>query len=759
MEIREIKEASSPLGDLARLLQRLHEEGPSTESILEELSYYKEFHPDAFIELEEKIIYAIGLFYKVGTPTDVYSFLMAQIGDDHKRSFGAKLTPVQASLHRALEANQFISISAPTSAGKSYSIRKFIADDEGDAVVVVPSRALIAEYVSAMRASFHNDKNVMILPFVDRVFTRRKLRRIFIVTPERSRDLFDLSKELNVKVFFFDEAQVSEEIERGVVFDVMVRRIRNKFPLAKLIFAHPFVENPDAQFKKHNINSLQSFSQSYTQGSVGKLHIFRHENGKDYYFSPYHSDGHLIKNSVEYPGDFSAFAFGNGHAILVYVSKTSIYNGSFIDDFREYIDYFDELQDAAAKEIISSIEHLVGADERSHRSEMVSLLKKGVVIHHGSVPLEVRYLIESFIRKGFARVCFATSTLVQGVNMPFDVVWLSSMRMLADGEGGKSLALKNLIGRAGRLSNRECFDYGYVFTKNPKLLSERLRDGFILSDESSIDSDDESSTHGGSELIDAIREGTFNDRLNVPQSKAERLSSPSVMVAISGVLDIVYASGALHQDSLRGEKNKEKRKLIEGGLRVVYEASLARPLLDGERAVFAEAISLMLLAFQGRSFREIVGVRYSRITKRDKGREGKAAFSQQAAKLPDSNLMKPYPLFKDTEAKIVSYDKVVFDTYDYLDQVVSFSLSDDFIAAFTIYFDLTGDVRANKFIELVRFGTNDKIHVLLMRYGFLPEDLIDIRPYVEHISEEGIEFRDDITLAGSRLEQITSWYR
>ena len=118
---------------------------------------------------------------------------MSGFGERHKSDYGSYLTPVQASIRRAVDDSQFVSISAPTSAGKSYSIRDFIADQEGDAVVVVPSRALIAEYVNSMRRKFEGDKNVMISPFVDRVFTSRHLRRIFILTPERSRDLYSIA--------------------------------------------------------------------------------------------------------------------------------------------------------------------------------------------------------------------------------------------------------------------------------------------------------------------------------------------------------------------------------------------------------------------------------------------------------------------------------------------------------------------------------------------------------------------------------------
>lgn len=238
MKIKQISNSTDPYEDLIFVLDELHRHGPISSDILETLSCYRVFHPDAFVLLEERIISALGLFYKIENPENLYSFLLSSIGEAHKKAYGKYLTPVQASVRRAVDEKQFVSISAPTSAGKSFSIRDFIAEHEGDAVVVVPSRALIAEYINTMRDRFQGDKGVMISPFVDAVFTNRNLRRIFVLTPERARDLFTSSAKLNVGVFFFDEAHVSEDRARGVVFDVLVRRIQKAFPTARLIFAH-----------------------------------------------------------------------------------------------------------------------------------------------------------------------------------------------------------------------------------------------------------------------------------------------------------------------------------------------------------------------------------------------------------------------------------------------------------------------------------------------------------------------------------------
>lgn len=760
MTVEGVARDQAPTTTLTEMLAYLHQWGPESPQLLEELSLYKLFHPDAFASMEEKILASMGLFYKVGTPESLYAFLIRRMGQAHSLESGVVLTPVQASVRRALDENQFVSISAPTSAGKSYSIRDFIASETGDAVVVVPSRALIAEYLAVMRHMFVRDKSVMIMPFIDRVFTQRSLRRIFVLTPERARDLFEMRDQLDVRTFFFDEAQISEEAERGIVFDVLVRRVSVAFPHAKLVFAHPFVENPQAQFSKHDLPLSKAFARSYPYGAVGKVFIFGHSNSKDYYFSPYQEGGHLLKNCVKFEGDFAQYAFSPGHSVLVYVTKNSIYNQSFLEGFREFIDGFESIRNPQALEIISNIERLLGADQKGHRSNMVELLRQGVVIHHGSVPLEVRFLIEEFVRGGFARICFATSTLVQGVNMPFDIVWLDTSRMLGGDDAAKSLAFKNLIGRAGRLTSAQKFDFGYVYTKSPHILVDRLRRDFILSDASVIESGEAPAESDVGELLEAIREGTFNEDLHVPQSKADRLARSEVLSAAKDILDIVYANGSELSQSLKGEANRRARVSVEEKLRVIYEASLNRGLLGGEQSVFRTAVRLMIQTFQGRSFSEIVGQRFSHVARRDQRGVGEAEFTQKANKLPDSNLERAFPLFpQGTLAKYVSYDAVVFDTYDYLDQVIAFGLNDVLTAAFKVYYAFSKDGRAVRFIELLRFGTNDAMHVLLMRYGFLPEDVRDLLPYIQTINESEIIFKSSILEASSSIRDMTEWYR
>lgn len=760
MSIKNILNNDDPFNGLSELLEVLHKEGPLKAKTLEIISYYKLFHPSVFSQFEEKIIATLGLFYKIQEPKDIYSFLISGIGEQHKKDYGAYLTPVQASIRRAIDAHQVVSISAPTSAGKSYSIRDFIAEQDGDAVVVVPSRALIAEYVNTMKRKFNGDKRVMISSFVDNIFTSRELRRIFILTPERARDLFSSSLNLNLQVFFFDEAQMSEEKERGVIFDVLVRRVKKHFPDAKLIFAHPFVKNPEAQILKHNFPKESGYANSYPYGSVGKLCVFQHNNGKDYFFSPFNKEGHLQKNCIEFQGKFEDFAFNGNHTVLIYVSKASIYDGSYLDGFQKYIDTFPEVDNANAIETIDTIAHLLGADEVGHNSKLVSLLQKGVVIHHGSVPLEVRFLVEDFIRNGHSKICFATSTLAQGINMPFDIVWLESNRIIGESEQDRSLAFKNLIGRAGRSSIESKFDYGYVFTKNHTLFIKRINDDFELDKKSVIDTPVDDSNLDSKELIEAIRLETFDDDKHIPMTTVERLSQETVQKVAKRILDVLYRGNQTIKENTSGIWNKPYKEQLQESFHFIFETSINRQLYDGENAVFRKAISIFIQMIQGRSFREIVGIVYSNIANRNENYQGKAQFSQPASILPKSTLTRKYSIFdKDTLARNVSYDAIVFDTYDYFDQVISFSLSDVFIATFKIYQEHTQDNRAEKMIQLLRFGTNNIEHMFLMRYGFPPENVVEIAQYIESINENNIIFKQEIEEAPSHIRYLVDWYR
>lgn len=87
-------------------------------------------------------------------------------------------------------------------------------------------------------------------------------------------------------------------------------------------------------------------------------------------------------------------------------------------------------------------------------SREYQLLARGIVLHHGKMPGLMSRLLVHAIERRLISIVLATSTLSEGVNLPFDVVLVPSLkRWDTDTQKSKYLSsaeFSNLAGRAGR---------------------------------------------------------------------------------------------------------------------------------------------------------------------------------------------------------------------------------------------------------------------------------------------------------------------
>jgi len=183
-------------------------------------------------------------------------------------------------------------------------------------------------------------------------------------------------------------------------------------------------------------------------------------------------------------------------------------------------------------------------------------------------------------------------------------------------------------------------------------------------------------------------------------------------------------------------------------------------------------IRITIQITQGKAFSQIVSLRHayvSRKKERDELKslykrkalseslyfeslnELKANFTQGASLLPDSSLNHAFNLFGEGKIPVteIDYDLLVYDTYDYLDKVISLSLADPLGAAFQLYYNETADERALIIKNYIKYGTNDNIEIWLLRYGFGFEEIDWLKSYIEQIDENEIKFKPSI----NRLSQ------
>ena len=97
-------------------------------------------------------------------------------------------------------------------------------------------------------------------------------------------------------------------------------------------------------------------------------------------------------------------------------------------------------------------------DYCGEQSFEVRLLDHGIATSHGQMPQRLRRLMTDLIDRRICPVTLATATLTEGVNLPFDIIFLTSLeRRSFDTQAQQPIVVpmstaefRNLAGRAGR---------------------------------------------------------------------------------------------------------------------------------------------------------------------------------------------------------------------------------------------------------------------------------------------------------------------
>jgi superfamily II DNA/RNA helicase len=744
------------------VLNNIYRNGPTSIADMEILSYLALYQPERFSQYKDSILMYMGVFYKELSRQTLKDVVFGQYKKYIIENYGKSYTPVQANIVKEIKANNCFSFSAPTSTGKSFVFMNQILQCEHDVIVVVPSRALINEYYLKL-CELIRDKTVNVLTFIDKINTAIAKRNVFIVTPERCRELFRQREEFFIDLFLFDEAQLSnEDSKRGLYFDSIVRRCQKAYPDAKFVFAHPFVLNPNAQIEKNHFNVETSDSIQYKQKNVGQIFMCVDERWNFYHFGI--EKEIMGSKKIESSFDPIKKTLDLGGSVLFYISKSKIYSREFVTKFSQYIELCQEIQDSRINIYIDALKQYTGGDtayNRDYYSQMIALMKKGIVIHHGSLPLQARIIIEQFTRAGYCKICFATSTLEQGINMPFDIVYLDRL------EGSKPLSVKNIIGRAGRSTEVSQFDYGFVIIGVHYMSKFRqlMTQDETLDNVSSLEKDNQHDDDYN-EFREAIINDTFSDKYNLTEKELSILTSVNLDRLIKSILDTIFVNGQLISQEDINKDTYNKLQFYDN-LSMLYSKHIGRELTDAERYVLNTAIKIMIWRVHGKTFKKICWYRYSYASQtRERKRLQRqwhdtdsleAKFITGFHDIPDKNL-KVYGLFKaGTKAKDVDYDIIMYDTYDYIDKLISFKLSDVFYAVFFKYYERSNDMRSLRLAKYIKYGTDNERYIWMLRYGLSFEDIEILDGYIESIDERAIVFKE--TIANLSDEQRSSIVR
>lgn len=288
----------------------------------------------------------------------------------------------------------------------------------------------------------------------------------------------------------------------------------------------------------------------------------------------------------------------------------------------------------------------------------------------------------------------------------------------------------------------------------------------VLSSTSLLDSadDEDSELH---DFKEAINSGTYSDEYNLTDSEVQRLSDTNIDMLVKTALDSLFEGEHLISLAKINADYDSKLHLYES-LCDLYRYYLnGRTLSEGEESVLNTAIKILLWKIHCKTFKAICWYRYAYVARiperRAFAKKYRAAKSQNerqriraaAVALPakfirgyddiPNKSLPNYSIYKrGTKATDVDYDRIVFDTYDYLDKLISFKLSDIFYAIFSEYYKRTNDIRALKMAQYFKYGTDNENEIWMLRYGLSFEDIEILKPYIVSIGQEEIVFSADI---------------
>lgn len=379
------------------------------------------------------------------------------------------LTDFQVKLVDSLRRGKPVSVSAPTSAGKSYLLTLDIvsilaAGDVKVIVYVVPTRALIRQVITDVLARLREGglEGVAVsgapVPLDEGQLAKGV---VYVLTQERLLSLlFSPDATVNIDALYVDEAQEIGDGDRGMILHSAVREVITRFPSARLCFASPLTRNPGFLLNEFEVTQEGEYFVE-RQTPVSQAVIILNEvkgrgNTNTMSVLALTSTGPREVGSVATPFEFrgvierlantAVFVTRPGESTIVYANRPS----DAMDIALAIADLVDdEVAEPDVKDLIDFVR-----DHVHSQYALVDTLSKGVAFHYGKMPHLIRSQVEELLRNRKLKYVVCTSTLLQGINLPARNIVILSPR-----KGNKrpmeSPDFWNLAGRAGRL--RESF--------------------------------------------------------------------------------------------------------------------------------------------------------------------------------------------------------------------------------------------------------------------------------------------------------------
>lgn len=370
----------------------------------------------------------------------------------------ATLNRFQMKVYRNIEQAGWISVSAPTSSGKSFILERAVRDailsrQARYVLYIVPTRALIQEVELDFREKLADITPMPAITSVPRLPAQKsEVPVVFVLTQERLHLLLIEERAFIPDLLIVDEAQKISDGARGVLLEQVIDEVIRRTAAARVVFASPMTSNPDILLE-HKPASAEPAVVNSEQVAVNQNLIWvsqvkgKPKNWMMELCGPDETSelGTFPLSHTPSPATkrlpFVAAALGRTGGNIVYVNGAA----DAEDVARLLADHFRDRESDSELDALADL-----AQRVIHRKyALAETVPFGVAFHYGNMPLIIRSEIERLFRAGKLTHLVCTSTLVEGVNLPARSIFVRGPQK-GVGKPMKEIDFWNLAGRAGR---------------------------------------------------------------------------------------------------------------------------------------------------------------------------------------------------------------------------------------------------------------------------------------------------------------------
>jgi hypothetical protein len=504
------------------------------------------------------------------------------------------LTMPQKRIWDKMEGYPALGISAPTSAGKSFVITLKCVDlllkKPGVIVYVVPTLSL----VSQVSLDFHRQLREFGITEYQIKTTYNLVesdhKTIYIFTQEKAMAAFSQEKQpfANIRALVIDEIQniervAAEDDQRAKRLYDAITEFRHQSNIDHIVISGPRISG----LKTLGVEmfGVETESEEILSSPVASLTYSIYRKRKNVYLFRQYSD--LLSDPLEievsaitdwrwfgqasYTDDFHHFLTGllnrfGDDAVNIVFSPTAaqarktalqLYPNNSLDRNVENV------------KLDSLVKYL--KDTVHEKYDLCQALEHGVAYHHGKVPPHARRLLEYAIKEKLVRNVVCTTTLMQGVNLPAQNIFIRTPKLFVTKRNGYDAALTNyelanLRGRAGRL------------------FKDLLGRAFVIEENSFVQEAEQSELMFRDEYKE-LRSGygaTFLQHQDEVETALVENSRPDLEVK-----DYAYITTYIRQTILRfGDRAEDRLRTvgiyIDSDLRINIQESLSKIEVDPE---------------------------------------------------------------------------------------------------------------------------------------------------------------------------------